>query len=109
MTFTATASPASGLYQFRYSLVGTAANTTDLGQVQHTGADSSNPVGVPHMESVNLVPASGYTQNVVVPVNTDSTTESDELLTFRIDSFINAITSDPHTLPSPAWKCPKPA
>ena len=102
VTFTATASPASGVYTFQFSLVGTAANTTDLGQIQRTGSNTGILSGIPNMVTINLTPAAGYTQNIVVPVSTDSTTEPDELLTFRIDSFINGLTLAAYPLPSPA-------
>ena len=102
VTFTAVASPASGQLYFRFSLIGSAANLTDLGQVRSTGANTGSVVGIPNRASYTLNPLSGYTQNVVIAVNTDSTAESDESLTFRIDVFENAVTLDPLPLPSPS-------
>ena len=102
VTFTATASPASGSLIVQYSLTGTAANPTDLGQLQTTGANSGNVVGIPNMQSAGFHPASGYTQNLVVPVSTDSAAETDETLVFRIDAFRDRTTSAAYPLPSPA-------
>ena len=92
VTFTVTASPASGLLNLQYSLVGTAANLTDLGQIRQTSANTGTLTTIPSMQSINLAPAAGYTQNIVVAVSTDSASEPDEALTFRIDAFRNAAT-----------------
>ena len=102
VTFRIEVSPASGLRYFRYSLIGSAANLTDLGQLRRTGASSGPISGIPSQEVISFAPITGYVQNIVVPVSTDSTTEPDELLTVRIDEFGNAATLATFPLPSPS-------
>ena len=102
VTFRIEKSPASGLYTFQFSLIGTAANVTDLGQIRRTGATTGTVAGIPNQSNINLVPAGGYVQNFLVPVSTDSATEPDETLTGRIDSFTDGATLASLPLPSPS-------
>ncbi len=102
VTFRIEKSPASGLYTFQFSLIGTAANVTDLGQIRRTGATTGTVAGIPNQSNINLIPAGGYVQNFLVPVSTDSATEPDETLTGRIDSFTDGATLASLPLPSPS-------
>ena len=102
VTFRVEASPASGILAFRFSLIGSAANLTDLGQIRLSGATVGAVSGIPNRHNYNLDPAGGYVQNIIVPVSTDSTSEPDELLTGQIGSFINAATLASLTPPSPS-------
>ena len=54
------------------------------------------------MQSINLIPASGYTRNILVSVSTDSASEPDEALTFRMDSFVDGTTLATFPLLSPS-------
>ena len=102
VTFRVEASPASGQVSFQYSLIGSAANLTDLGQIQGSGANTGIVSGIPNRNPYNFAPVTGYVQNIIVPVSTDSTSEPDESLTVRIDTFLNSLTAAPLTLPSPS-------
>lgn len=84
-----------------YSLVGPVANTTDLGQLQLSAANSGRVGGRPDRNSISLNALTGYIQKSVVLISTDSTTESDGTLTFRIDEFGNASSLVTCPLPSP--------
>ena len=77
------------VHQIKFSLIGRAANTSDLGTIRRSGSTTGSVSGIPRMDITVSGTTSGYIQNYHVPITSDSTAESDKVLTGRVDELLD--------------------